>query len=160
MDLMLVSCVLAGWVLPFGPLLVFCSVVSPTALVGLLLLYVGQYLAAAFRSLGSSVTGVRCPWPGLILSAGGRPLGPSMSPVVVPFRPFQFSRVLRSLSFSCIAVMSFLVVVLKVGRGSPTHSTAYYYTEEALHIVFLLHVIPCRPAPFKFLLVDVAYEFF
>ena len=112
LDSMLVCCVLAAWVLPFNPSLVFCSVVSPSALVGLLLLYVGQRLAAAFRSLGSSGTGVRWPWRGLVLSAVGHPLGPLMSPVVVSFRPFQLSRLLRSLSFFCVLVMSFLVVVL------------------------------------------------
>ena len=136
-------------VFPLYPLLACCSVMSPVVFACLTPFCVGWRLAPFLWSLGPSVARLPRPWRVLTVSACGPIIDSLLNPVVVLSRPFQFFRFLPSLSLSCIVVMSLFIVMLYARCGSLFNSTAVYYTEELVHAVFPLLMLPYPLAPFK-----------
>ena len=146
--LMLDWLVLTAWVLLLHPLLACCSVMSPFVFAGLTPFCVGWRLAPFLWSLGPSVAGLPRPWRVLNVSAYGPIINPLLNPVVVLSRLLQFFWFLPSLSLSCTVVVSFFIVMLSACRSSLPNSTAVYNTEEPVHAVFPLHMLPYPLAPF------------
>ena len=100
------------------------------------------------------------PLTGLAVPACGPALGPSVNPNVVLFRPFQFFRFIWSLLFSCVGLMSFLIVLFQLRRGLPTDSTAGSYAEGSVHIMFLVHVTLGKSLKFESFPTDIASKLF